>query len=33
VDVFSGMGAVTVGIGVLLVLLARPLNKMMHGIE
>lgn len=33
VDVFGTMGWVTVGIGVVLVLLSRPLNKMMHGIE
>ncbi|MBC8426665.1 MFS transporter [bacterium] len=33
VDVFGGMGWVTVGIGLVLVLLSRPLNKMMHGVE
>ncbi len=33
VDVFGGMGWVTVGIGVVLVLLSRPLNRMMHGVE
>ncbi len=32
VDVFGDMGFITVGIGVLLVLLSRPLNKMMHGV-
>jgi proton-dependent oligopeptide transporter, POT family len=33
VDIYSSMGLVTVGIGVLLVLLSKPLNKMMHGVE
>jgi POT family proton-dependent oligopeptide transporter len=33
VDVFGGMGWVTVAIGLVLVLLSRPLNKMMHGVE
>ena len=33
VTVFGGMGWVTVGIGVVLVLLSKPLNKMMHGVE
>jgi POT family proton-dependent oligopeptide transporter len=33
VDVFGSMGWVTVGIGVVLVLLSRPLNKLMHGVE
>ncbi len=33
VDVFGNMGWVTVGIGVALVLLSKPLNKMMHGVE
>jgi len=33
VDVFGGMGWVTVGIGLLLVALSRPLNKMLHGVE
>jgi POT family proton-dependent oligopeptide transporter len=33
VDVFGNMGWVTVGIGVVLVLLSKPLNKMMHGVE
>jgi POT family proton-dependent oligopeptide transporter len=31
--VFGNMGWVTVGIGVLLVMLSKPLNKMMHGVE
>ena len=33
VGLFGNMGWVTVGIGVVLVLLSRPLNKMMHGVE
>ena len=33
VDIYTTMGLVTVGIGVLLVLLSRPLNKMMHGVK
>jgi POT family proton-dependent oligopeptide transporter len=33
VGVFGNMGWVTVGIGVVLVLLSRPLNRMMHGVE
>ena len=33
VSLFGSMGWVTVGIGVLLVFLSRPLNKMMHGVE
>ena len=33
VGVFGNMGWVTVGIGIVLCLLARPLNKMMHGVE
>ena len=33
VGVFGNMGWVTVGIGVVLVLLSKPLNKMMHGVE
>ena len=32
VKVFGNMGWVTVGIGVVLSLLSRPLNKMMHGV-
>ncbi|PID80931.1 MFS transporter, partial [bacterium DOLZORAL124_64_63] len=32
-SVFGNMGYVAVGIGVLLVLLSKPLNKMMHGVE
>ncbi len=33
VGIYGKMGWVTVGIGVLLVLLSKPLNKMMHGVE
>jgi POT family proton-dependent oligopeptide transporter len=33
VDVYGQMGWITVGIGVALVVLAKPLNKMMHGVE
>lgn len=33
VDIYGNMGWVTVGIGVALVLLSKPLNKMMHGVE
>ncbi len=33
VGIYGKMGWVTVGIGVVLVLLSRPLNKMMHGVE
>ena len=32
VDVYTQMGLITVGIGLLLVLLAKPLNKLTHGI-
>ena len=32
VDVYTQMGLITVGIGLLLVLLSRPLNKLTHGI-
>ena len=33
VDVYTTMGLVTVGIGVLLILLSGPLNRMMHGVK
>ncbi len=33
VGLYGKMGWVTVGIGLLLVLLSKPLNKMMHGVE
>ena len=32
-DVYTTMGMVTVGIGVALLLLSSPLNKMMHGVR
>jgi POT family proton-dependent oligopeptide transporter len=32
-DTYSTMGYVTVGIGILLILLSKPLNKMMHGVK
>jgi len=32
VDVYTQMGLITVGIGLLLVILSRPLNKLTHGI-
>ncbi|MDA0912808.1 MAG: oligopeptide:H+ symporter [Bacteroidetes bacterium] len=32
VDIYTQMGLITVGIGVLLVLLSKPLNKLTHGI-
>lgn len=32
VDVYTQMGLITVGIGLLLVVLSRPLNKLTHGI-
>ncbi len=31
-DVYTSMGLITVGIGIFLVLISKPLNKMMHGI-
>ena len=33
IDVFSNIGLVIVGIGLLVALLAKPLNKLMHGIR
>jgi proton-dependent oligopeptide transporter, POT family len=33
VDVYTTMGWVTAGIGVFLVLISKPLNKMMHGVK
>ena len=33
VDVFGNMGLVTVGIGVLLMAISKPLNRMMHGVN
>jgi dipeptide/tripeptide permease len=31
-DVYTTMGLITVGIGLFLVIISKPLNKMMHGI-
>jgi POT family proton-dependent oligopeptide transporter len=33
IDTYSKMGYITVGIGLLLVLLSKPLNKLMHGVR
>lgn len=33
VGMYGKMGWVTVGIGILLILISKPLNKMMHGVE
>jgi len=33
VDIYTQMGLITVGIGMLLVIASRPLNKMMHGVK
>jgi POT family proton-dependent oligopeptide transporter len=33
VDIYTQMGLITVGIGLLLVLISKPLNKMMHGVR
>lgn len=33
VDVYTQMGLITVGIGLLLVILSKPLNKLMHGVK
>jgi len=33
VGVYTQMGLITVGIGVLLILLSKPLNKLMHGVN
>jgi POT family proton-dependent oligopeptide transporter len=33
VNVFGKMGFVTVGIGIALILVSKPLNRMMHGVE
>ncbi|UCH66831.1 MAG: hypothetical protein JSW63_00850 [Ignavibacterium sp.] len=32
-DVYTTMGLITVGIGLFLVLISKPLNKLMHGVE
>jgi POT family proton-dependent oligopeptide transporter len=31
-DVYTSMGLITIGIGLFLVLISKPLNKMMHGV-
>lgn len=33
VDIYTQMGLITVGIGLLLVIISKPLNKMMHGVR
>jgi POT family proton-dependent oligopeptide transporter len=33
VDIYSKMGYITVGIGLLLMLLSKPLNRLMHGVR
>lgn len=33
VDIYTQMGLITVGIGLLLVVLSKPLNKLMHGVK
>jgi len=33
VDIYSKMGYITVGIGLLLVIFSKPLNKLMHGVK
>jgi POT family proton-dependent oligopeptide transporter len=33
VDIYTQMGLITVGIGLVLVLLSKPLNKLMHGVK
>jgi POT family proton-dependent oligopeptide transporter len=32
VDIYTQMGLITVGIGLLLILISKPLNKLMHGV-
>jgi POT family proton-dependent oligopeptide transporter len=32
IDIYTQMGLITVGIGLLLVLISKPLNKLMHGV-
>jgi len=32
-DVYTTMGLLTVGIGLFLVLISKPLNKLMHGVK
>jgi POT family proton-dependent oligopeptide transporter len=31
-DVYTSMGLITVGVGVLLLILNKPLNRLMHGV-
>jgi POT family proton-dependent oligopeptide transporter len=33
VDIYTQMGLITVGIGLVLVLISKPLNKLMHGVK
>ena len=33
IDLFGKMGFVAVGIGVILMLLSKPLTRLMHGVE
>lgn len=33
VDIYTQMGLITVGIGLLLMILSKPLNKLMHGVK
>jgi POT family proton-dependent oligopeptide transporter len=33
VDIYTQMGLITVGIGLLLVVISKPLNKLMHGVK
>ncbi len=32
VDIYTQMGLITVGIGMVLVIFSKPLNKLMHGV-
>jgi len=32
VDIYTQMGLITVGIGLVLVIFSKPLNKLMHGV-
>jgi POT family proton-dependent oligopeptide transporter len=33
VDIYTQMGLITIGIGLVLILLSKPLNKLMHGVK
>ena len=33
IDIYTQMGLITVGIGMVLVILSKPLNKLMHGVR